>query len=128
MKVSVNITRKVDNSNFAFDFLVIPKPRIIPDIPETLYIGETYTIDTKLNQEEIQNSYTTINYGAEQKTYYDNILKLTPTLNPSAAVLRRAKPTVVRHLATGNCDSSQRAGWAKRVETHEAVIGGTRHE
>lgn len=80
MKVSVSITRKVDNSNFAFDFLVIPKPRTIPDIPETLYIGETYTIDTKLNQEEIQNSYATINYGAEQKTYYDNILKLTPTI------------------------------------------------
>lgn len=80
MKVSVNVTRKVDNSSFSFDFLVIPKPRFIPDIPETMYIGETYILDTKLNQDEIQNSYATINYGVEQKTYYDNILKLTPTI------------------------------------------------
>jgi hypothetical protein len=81
MKVNVKITRKVDNSSFTFDFLVIPKPRSIPDIPERMYVGENYIIDTKLNQNDFQNTSTVIKSGSNQKEYKENRIKFTPTDN-----------------------------------------------
>lgn len=79
MKVDVTITRKVDNSSFAFDFLVIPKPRLIPDIPESMYVGESYILDTKLYQNDIQNSYAVIKFGNNKQEYKENKIKFTPT-------------------------------------------------
>lgn len=76
MKVNVKLRRKVDNSELSFDFLVIPLPRTAPDIPEVMYIGETYTIKSKLA--ESNNSYTIIRAGGSESKYTSSNFTFTP--------------------------------------------------
>jgi hypothetical protein len=76
MKVNVKLKRKVDNSELSFDFLVIPLPRTAPNIPEVMYIGETYTINSKLG--ENANSYTIIRAGQYETKFTNGQFTFTP--------------------------------------------------
>lgn len=78
MKVNVKIRRKIDNSEFTFDFLVIPLPRTAPDIPDVMYVGESYDINSNLLEGNSNNSYSVIRAGSYEKKYTMNQFTFTP--------------------------------------------------
>ena len=78
MKVTVKVRRKADDSEFSFDFLVIPTPRTAPDIPNEMYIGESYQINTRLESNTNIDSYSIIKAGNFEKKYTNNIITFTP--------------------------------------------------
>lgn len=78
MKVSVKLRRKIDNSEFTFDFLVIPSPRTAPDFPEVMYVGESYNIKSNLDDNNSNSTYTTIKAGNFEKKYNSDQFIFTP--------------------------------------------------
>ncbi|MER3330303.1 MAG: hypothetical protein RIF34_12040, partial [Candidatus Kapaibacterium sp.] len=72
MKVVVKIRRKADDSEFSFDFMVIPSPRIAPDIPNVMYIGENYNLNSRLESSTSLDSYTIIKAGNTFEKRYNN--------------------------------------------------------
>lgn len=80
MKVMIKVKRKADDSELSFDFLVIPTPRTAPDIPNVMYVGETYQINSKLDGNKGLDSYTIIKAGNIEKKYTNNIISFTPDI------------------------------------------------
>lgn len=100
MKVTVKIRRKADNSEFNFDFAVIPTPRTAPDIPSVMYIGETYQFNTKLENNSKVESYTIIRAGSFEKKYSNNNITFTPDNN-----MLDANVTLTRYVENKKLDS-----------------------
>lgn len=103
MKVNVSIKRKVDNSEFSFDFLVIPSPRVAPNIPDVMYVGESYNINTKLESSTTLSSYSVIksdnNY---EKRFNNSQFSFTPTEE-----MLGSNVTLTRYIENKRLDSYQ---------------------
>jgi hypothetical protein len=101
MKVSVKVRRKADDSEFSFDFMVIPSPRNAPDIPSVMYVGENYNLNTKLESSTSLDSYTIIKSGNTfEKRYNNSQFYFTPD-----ASMLESNATLTRYVENKRLDS-----------------------
>ena len=101
MKVVVKVRRKADDSEFSFDFMVIPSPRIAPDIPSVMYVGENYNINTRLEASTSLDSYTIIKSGNSFEKRYNNSQFF---FTPDASMLE-SNTTLTRYVENKRLDS-----------------------
>ncbi len=101
MKVVVKVRRKADDSEFSFDFMVIPSPRIAPDIPSVMYVGENYNLNTRLESNTSLDSYTIIKSGNTfEKRYNNSQFYFTPD-----ASMLESNVTLTRYVENKRLDS-----------------------
>ncbi len=101
MKVVVKVRRKADDSEFSFDFMVIPSPRVAPDIPSVMYIGENYNLNTRLESSTTLDSYTIIKSGNNfEKRYNNSQFYFTPD-----ASMLESNVTLTRYVENKRLDS-----------------------
>ena len=101
MKVVVKVRRKADDSEFSFDFMVIPSPRIAPDIPSVMYVGENYNLNTRLESNTSLDSYTIIKSG---NTYEKRFNNSQIYFTPDASMLE-SNATLTRYVENKRLDS-----------------------
>lgn len=101
MKVVVKVRRKADDSEFSFDFMVIPSPRIAPDIPSVMYVGENYNLNTRLESNTSLDSYTIIKSG---NTYEKRFNNSQFYFTPDASMLE-SNATLTRYVENKRLDS-----------------------
>lgn len=101
MKVTVKVRRKADDSELSFDFMVIPSPRIAPDIPSVMYVGENYNLNTRLESSTSLDSYTIIKSGSTfEKRYNNSQFYFTPD-----ASMLESNATLTRYVENKRLDS-----------------------
>jgi hypothetical protein len=101
MKVIVKVRRKADDSEFSFDFMVIPSPRIAPDLPNVMYVGENYSLNTRLESSTSLDSYTIIKSGNTfEKRYNNSQFYFTPD-----ASMLESNATLTRYVENKRLDS-----------------------
>jgi hypothetical protein len=101
MKVIIKVKRKADDSEFSCDFMVIPSPRIAPDIPSVMYVGENYNLNTRLETSTSLDSYTIIKGGNNfEKRYNNSQFSFTPE-----ASMLESNVTLTRYVENKRLDS-----------------------